>query len=269
MTGDDSEDSDSSASGGLDPEAAVAMQNALQPAMFEVMEQVNEMMNQVSQPMVFDELLEMSNMMDDLVVPMFEQDLFYTQEMVAATLQAPALQSALHTQKIFEEALQPVVFEEIAKMNQSLNAALMALNSPSIYADISSVSTTEESSETQSTEHEFEPATDVDEIWPPETRIHDKLVWDDGEWYREKATETAVTVVDYSFWKAKQGGELTDASDEEVSMGAFAAAFFVAMALSGNPIGWASAAFVLSEGVQKGARKRSNRKDLDEKFGEE
>jgi len=272
MADDDSEDnSNSDGTGGLEPETRVKLQTVYQPGLFEAVEQMEgaqEVMAQTTQPVLFGELLAMSNMMDDLV----EHDFFYPQVMVAKTLQYPAVKSILHTQKIFEGAIQSGMFDELTKINQSLNTALMSLNSPSIYADVSSISTTEGSSKTQSAEQSFEPKTDVDEIRPPETRIHDKLVWDDGEWYRERATETAVTVADYSFWKAKQGGELTDATEKEISAGAAAMALIVTGILTGNlllAIPVAAGTGALTEMGQQGVQDRSERKDLDEKFGEE
>jgi len=177
---------------------------------------------------------------------------------------APVL---FQSQKLVNAAVKSGALDELVELNDSLNTALQNLASESINADLVEISTTRRSHTRQA------PAfpTHKDETTPAED-LHDQLVWDDGEWYREKATETAVTVVDYSFWKAKQGGELTDATEKEISTGAAAMALIVTGILTGNlllAIPVAAGTGALTEMGQQGAQDRSERKDLDEKFDEE
>ena len=171
--------------------------------------------------------------------------------------------------------IDPSIFESYIQIHYSLNSAVVQLNSPSISTAVSGLSTPNRplstSPRNESQEHIGYEATDPLGIQPAETRIHDELVWDDGKWYRDRTREIAISMVDYLFWQAKNSGELTDASEEEVATAAIAAAFCITLALTGGnfvaSITVAGATGGAKHMVGRAAKKRSERKQLDDKFG--
>lgn len=171
------------------------------------------------------------------------------------------LESINQAAQIVQQVCQIIPPLTLFEFQDSINSALQQIDSPSIQADIKTVQSTSRKSRARS----------VSSLPAPEDRIIDALVWDDGEWYRQKARETATNIVDYSFYKANQAGELTDATDREVGAGSFAAVLLVTLLLTGNPLlslTAASASGVGSKMVWGGARDRAERKNLGDKFGE-
>lgn len=156
----------------------------------------------------------------------------------------------------------------------NLEPQMMALGSPSIAADLATISSTtrqpSESSSVSSDTTDSDVSTDLDEIRSSESRIHDKLIWDDGKWYREQTYQLSAIIADYIFWRAKETGELTDASDEEIAIATALSTAFIIGILSGN-FGLFLSVLLgtggFSSKMLQAGRERSDRRNLDEKFG--
>lgn len=267
-------------------------EQAIQPSILQSVIEVQEIVNQAFKPSLIHDAIRMQEMMDHLLQPTHLQNVARMQKTIESAIQPdfiynairmqemmdeivnPSLfRTAIQAQKVVNHAIQPAMLDSIIELQNSLDSALLQLNSPSIAADISAISANRYPHPApilpQTEETDKYPATDVDKIRPPETRIHDKLIWDNGEWYRRRTLEISFQVVDYIFWRAKEAGELTDASDEEVTMGAIAAAFFITLALTGNPttsFAVASATGTMTSVGSKAAKSRAERKGLDDKF---
>lgn len=229
-------------------------EEAIQPAAIQSMIEVQKAMEQSVKPALLRDAIQMQKMMEDAVQPALVGDI-------------------VQMQKIADAALQPAMVQSLIELQDALNSGLVQLNVPTITADVSTITTTaHQRSATPSVGQYKYPATDVDEIRPPESRIHDKLIWDDGEWYRRRSREISFHLVDYIFWKAQQAGDLTNASDDEISIGTAAAAMVITFALTGNPItsvAVGGATVGMTHRGSKAARKRNERKDLEEKFGDD
>jgi hypothetical protein len=162
------------------------------------------------------------------------------------------------------------MIQSAIELQKTLDSTIVQLNSPNIAADVATISSTAHRESTTQDAGQYKySVTEDGEIHPPEARIHDKLAWDDGKWYRHRSRELSYHIVDFIFWKAKQTGDLTDASDEEISMGTAAAAMLITIALAGDPIsilvvGGATSGMTYT-GTQA-VRKRSERKELEDKF---
>jgi hypothetical protein len=249
-------------------------EEAIRPAAIQSMIEVQKAMEKAIQPTLVRDLARMQEMMEDVVRPALVRDMIPIQKATEQMVNPAFAQSIVQTQKIAESAIQPAMFQSIVELQNTLDSALVQLDAPSITADVSWISktahqTSTSHTRTQTVDHNDYPKTDIDEIWPPESRIHDKLVWEDGEWNRRRTRELSFHLVDFIFWKAKQTGDLTDASDEEISMGATAAAFVITLALTGNPVASMTVAGATGGTIftaSKAAQKRSERRELDGKF---
>lgn len=245
-------------------------EEAIQPAAVESIIQVQKAMEQTVKPALLRDAIEMQKIAEEAVQPALARDMVQMQK-IAENAVTPALaQSAIQVQKIADTALQPAMVQSLVELEQVLNSALVQLNAQSITADVSTITATaHQKSPTPIVGQYKYPATDIDEIRPPESRIHDKLIWDDGEWYRRRTQELSFYLVDYIFWKAQQTGDLTDASDEEIGLGATAAAFFITLAFTWNPVASVTVAGATGGTAlmgSKAARKRTERKSLEETF---
>ena len=225
------------------------------------------------QPTAIQSMIEVQKAMEQSVKPALLRDAIQIQKIAESAVTPALAQSAIQAQKIADAAFQPAMVQSLVELEQVLNSALVQLNAPSITADVSTITATaHQKSSTPSVGQYKYPATDVDEIRPSESRIHDKLNWEDWEWYRRRTQEISFHLVDYIFWKAQQTGDLTDVSDEEIGFGATAAAFFITLTLTWNPVASATVAGAIGGTAlmgRKAARKRSDRKDLNEKFSDD
>lgn len=248
-------------------------EEAIQPAAVQSIIQIQKAMEQAVKPALLRDAIQMQKIAEEAVQPALVRDIAQMQK-IAENAVTPALaQSAIQAQKIANAAIQPEIVQTLVELEQALDSALVQLNAPSITADVSTITATahQKSSTPSGGQYKY-PATGIDEIRPPESRIHDKLIWDEGEWYRHRTRELSFHLVDYIFWKAQQTGDLTDASDEEIGLGATAAVFFITLAFTWNPVASVTVAGATGGTAlmgSKAARKRSKRKGLEEKFGDD
>lgn len=164
------------------------------------------------------------------------------------------------SQWMVNQAVQSAVSEDLQRLNTVLFAAINNLNVPSIEADLHTISQSHQ-------EQRDSPYDAIDSDRRSESSLPTETNRDRRDWYRQRSVEIAVTVVDYLFWKAKQGNELTEASDEEVAVAMFIAALFLTSLMNGGPS--LTSAAGAAKGVelgQKAVRNRSERRNLDEKF---
>jgi hypothetical protein len=213
---------------------------------------------------------------NEMTGPALTREIVRMQEAVDKMVNPSTISTIIQTQKLVNKVVNPDILRSTIAIQNSLNSALIDLDATSISADIATISAIQHShSDTRSTptrQSNQSPHTDIDDIRPPESRIHDQLIWDEGEWYRDQTRQISIEIVDYLFWKAKQTGELTDASDEEISAGAIALAFLLTMILTGNMVASVTVAGAtggITKRGTKAAKTRTERKDLDDKFGDE
>ncbi|WP_150123208.1 hypothetical protein [Haladaptatus sp. R4] len=155
-----------------------------------------------------------------------------------------------------------------SKLYKSAIASLSAINSTSIQNDLSLISSKTKYNTFNENIENGQPKTEIDEIRPPELRIHDNLIWDDGGWYRKRCSKISITVVDYIFWKAKEANELSDASNNEIVSGMIALTLILTYILTQDLFSSVTLASLSSTSkmMMEAADDRSERKDLDEKF---
>lgn len=248
-------------------------EEAIQPAAVQSMIQMQKAMEQAVKPALLRDAIQMQKIAEEAVQPALIRDMVQMQKTVENAVTPALVQSTIQAQKIADTAFQPATVQSLVELERALDSALVQLNAPSITADVSTITATaHQKSTTRSVGQYKYPVTDSDEIRPPESRIHDKLIWDDGERYRRRTRELSFHLVDYIFWKAQQTGDLTDASDEEIGLGATAAAFLITFAFTWNPVASVTVAGATGGTAvmgSKAARKRGERKDLEEKFGDD
>lgn len=163
-------------------------------------------------------------------------------------------------QWMLNQAIQSAVSEDLQRLNAVLSAAIADLNVPSIEAGLQDISQSHH-------DQDNSPYYAIDDDALAEPSLGAEAERKRRSWYRKRSVETAVTVVDYLFWKAKQGGEMTDASDEEVAVTLFIAVLCLTSVLNGGPsLTSAAGAATGVDLAQKAGRKRSDRRNLDEKF---
>lgn len=285
--GEDSEDSD--AESGKEPNPPISTgltvdidvsgilaaqkvaEEVVQPAAVQSIIETQKTVERAVKPALVRDAIQMQKTMENAIQPALVQDIVQMQKIAESVVNPALVRSITQTQKIAESAIQPAMIQSIVEMQQALDSVLVQLNAPSIAADMSTIAATVHRKRSTPSVGQYKySATDIDEIRPPESHIHDKLIWDDGEWYRHRTREISYDLVDYIFWKAKQTGELTDASDEEISFGATVATFFITLALTGgNVIASATVAGFTGGATFRGgkaAKRRNERKNLEEKF---
>jgi hypothetical protein len=217
-------------------------------------------------------MIQMQKAMEQAVKPALLRDTIQMQKIAESAVTPAIAQSAISAQQIADAALEPAMVQSLAEIEQALDSALVQLNAPSITADVSTITATAHQKPSTPSVGQYKYPVGDDEIRPPKSRIHDKLIWDDREWYRRRTQELSIHLVDYIFWKAQQTGNLTDASDEEIGLGMTAAAFFITLAFTWNPVASISVAGATggtSFMRRKAVNKRVNRKGLEEKFNDE
>jgi hypothetical protein len=135
-------------------------------------------------------------------------------------------------------AFQPIQLDipvsTIVDLENTLNSVLQQIDSPSIQADLATIQITQRKAST-STPSTTSPVNPSHEI-PPEERILNKTSWEGRDWYQDRIWEIAVTIVDHIFLKAKQAGELTDATEDEIAVGMTAVAFVIAFFLTSRMV---------------------------------
>lgn len=246
-------------------------EEVIQPTTVQSMIEMKKAMDRVVKPTLLRDAIQIQKIAEEAVRPVMVRDMIQMQKIAENAVTPTLAQSIIETQKIAEAAIMSAMVRPLYELQDTLDSALVQLNAPSITADVSTISATTHQKPTTTRVGQYKyPATDIDEVRPPDERIHDKLIGDDGEWYRRRTREISYHLVDYIFWKAKQTGELTDASDEEISVGTAAVATLITFAFTWNPIVSVTVGGVTGKMTHlgaKAAKKRSDRKDLDEKLG--
>jgi len=149
--------------------------------------------------------------------------------------------------------------ETTNQLEQSLIQVAVDLDVPSLQADLYTISRA----------RNRPPAIDVDQVRPPAERIHDNLIWEDGKWYREKTWELAVDLADYIVWNIKDKGQMGNATSREMAfltMGLIAVIGLV-LSMGLTTVLLTGAVGGIVYGTMEAADERTERKDLDERFG--
>jgi hypothetical protein len=178
----------------------------------------------------------------------------------ALTLDVVALNEATRQALLDMQALDKATRQALTLDFQALNeAAQVALQAPSIEADLQSLST---ATRTRSQTRYTQPIEQS-----PEERIHDTVIWDDGKWYRDQLWAASSLIANYIFFSAYTAGELTDLSDEEIAVCLGTLTFFIMSVLAGPiagvKVGLGVGAFTPT--LLESGRKRAEREISDER----